>query len=191
MTETRVDVFAIVKDVAVELGDGWTAKAGYWGNNEDAHLHGPDGVCLHVSYNHYNSKTQMSISGDLGALGKFKPYDAETGSINVSLKKTPKQIAGDVTRRLLPIAVPTFAGALERKRASDTDESRRAALAEEIRAALGSGATVSKRGDHEVNLGSYGSSVRVEVDPRYGSVKFKVELPPELAVLLAKAISEL
>ncbi|WNV90291.1 hypothetical protein [Umezawaea sp. Da 62-37] len=192
MTATRVDLFAIAKDVAVELGDDWTATAGHWENDRDAYLIGPDGVRMHMAHGLWRMPDhQMRVSGDLGELQNFKPYNADTGEINVSMKKAPKQIANDITRRLLPIAVPTFTGALERKRAHDTEEFRRAALAEEIRAALGSGATVSSRDDHEVNLGNYGSRVRVEVDPRYESVKFKVELPPELAVLLAKALSEL
>ncbi|XVV02780.1 hypothetical protein ACQPW3_36340 [Actinosynnema sp. CA-248983] len=185
-------MFAIAKGVAVELGDGWSASEGHWSIHEDAYLHGADGVRLHVAFNRYSSSTQMSISGSLGELHEFKPYNADTGSINVSIKKTPKQIAGDITRRLLPITAPTFAEALERKRAHDAEESRRAALAEEIRAALGEGASVNNReNDHGVRLGNWNSATRVEVDPRYGSVKFKIETTPELAVLLAKVIGEL
>ncbi|WP_143532584.1 hypothetical protein [Saccharothrix sp. ALI-22-I] len=190
MTETRVDVFAIAKDVAVELGDGWSASEGHWSHAQDAYLDGPDGVRLHMAQNHYTSKTHMSISGALGELHHFKPYDASTGDINVSIKKTPKQVAGDITRRLLPVAAPVFAEAQKRKRAHEENEARIAALAEEIRAAMGQDAKVSER-DHEVTLGGWNGHTRVSVDPRYGSVKFKIETTPELAVLLAKAIGQL
>ncbi|MCG8926632.1 hypothetical protein [Lentzea sp. CC55] len=194
MTEVRLDVRAIAEGVAAELGEGWTASKGYWESREDAHLHGPDGLRLHVRFNAYASKTQMAISDDLGELHQFKPYDAVSNNINVSIKKTPKQIAGDIKSRLLPKAALVFAATQERKRAHDEREARHAALAEEIRAAFGGDARVSQsaRDPHEVTFGSWRSErVRAEVDPRGGTVTFKVEVHPELAALLAKAIGQL
>lgn len=190
MTERQFDVPAVARDVAIELGEGWSASPGVWDTDEDAFLEGPGGLTLHMRHNKYINKGQFQIGLALRELYDFRSREKSVSDINASVTKMPRQIAGEITRRLLDKAIPVFREALARKRAHDEREAATVRLAEDIRSAIGGSARVNKS-DHQVRLGEYGDETRVEVDPRHGSIVFRVETTPERAIALAQAIGRL
>lgn len=102
-----MDVKAIAGQVATELGDEWAASAGVWGGG-DAYLVGPDDMRIHVRAGGYQHPGKFRISGSLpDGWHEHAPRSYETDApsnpdIGVATTKTAKQIAGDITRRLLP-----------------------------------------------------------------------------------------
>ncbi|WP_394615903.1 hypothetical protein JNUCC0626_40255 [Lentzea sp. JNUCC 0626] len=190
MTEVQMDVPTIAAEIATELGDGWSASLGVSDTNEDAFLIGPDGLELHVRHNRDITKGQFQVGLSLRQLSPFQWLADRLNDINVSTTKTPRRIAGDITSRLLPKAIPVLRDAQTRKRAQEEREAAIASLAEEIRAAMGDSARVNKD-NHFVRLGDYADETRAEIDPRHGSIFFKVTTTPERAILLAQAIGRL
>ncbi|MCX2949920.1 hypothetical protein [Lentzea sp. NEAU-D7] len=189
MTEPQFDVLSIAKEIATELGDGWSASPGQWENKQNAFLTGPDGLEFHFRFNHYASVTHFQIGLSVRGLYRFRPPGMIV-EIQASVRKTPEEIAGDIKRQLLPRALPVLGETLARKRAHDEEEAAIVRRAESIRSALGDRAYVQKQ-DNSVRLGGNDEEMRVEVDARYERVCFTVETTPERAILLAQAIGQL
>ncbi|AIG78445.1 Hypothetical protein AJAP_28030 [Amycolatopsis japonica] len=95
------DVYARTKEIAKELGKGWSAREGAWGNDRDAYLDGPGGEVVHVAGGAtYQNPGRLVIRGTLDH--KHSRYNEPRHEITVSAEKTAAKVAGDITRRLLP-----------------------------------------------------------------------------------------
>lgn len=201
-----MNVFMIAAEVATELGEEWAAKVGAWGD-DDAFLVGPDDMSVHVR--RLADSPQLSIGGRLpDGWHDYAPsrYDSDAPrnpDINVTSKKTPAQIAGDITRRLLP-GYTAYLDAT-RKRKADRDAHYDSVAAHGDRLILLSGGKAKwddpNRGRYsgktqpltEISLRgvpgvSYGS-VRIHGD---GGVHFEnVSLTPEGAEAFFRAMGKL
>lgn len=182
-----MNVLATVRDVAGELGEDWVAAAGNW--DDSVFLHGPDNVSLFVHLGYYGSKAGRLVIGI--NYGDAQDHVPNTGSVDcdphkvitVSPKKTREQIARDITRRLLPDAIPATALARERKLAWDQQESARREQQSRIAAIW----NTQPRPDSEWIFGPYG----VQMQVRQKSVYIESHLLPyeaaeKIAIILAE-----
>jgi hypothetical protein len=100
----RIKAHAIVK----ELGADWkvaTPKDDDSIFDKRVEFLGPDGAKLYLSADGYRNLGKMNVSGghqNHNAYVEHRHYDEKMPEINVSLAKSAKQIAADISRRLLP-----------------------------------------------------------------------------------------
>jgi hypothetical protein len=90
------------------MGDGWAFEARDDVNRWVGILNGPTMEEISVTLNRVKGKGILHISGyfDRVLPRAFSEYRLDVESINVAADKAPKQIAGDITRRLLPAYLP-------------------------------------------------------------------------------------
>src|SRR6266568_3264784 len=129
------------KQIAPELGEGWSAQEGHWvarGEGSDAFLVGPDDVQLHLVAGGYGRSGRLSIDGRLGdELRTHRSYrGASKTEITVADTKTGAQIARDIERRLLPAWRIVLEKAQDRKAAVDVGEHQRDQVAERLAVVL-------------------------------------------------------
>jgi len=116
-----------VQTVAVLLGGELKPprdEAGYAGYFPVA-LDAGGGLCL--TYELWGNKGKISVSGEY-------PQDTRdrAGSINVSITKTPEQVAKDITRRFLPEYKEKYTKAVAIKAERDAWNAKRDAIVDEL-----------------------------------------------------------
>jgi hypothetical protein len=114
---------------------------------------------------------------------EFRPsiYSNQTvSSINVSVSKSPEQVAKDITRRLLPVYLPVLASMVAQRDESDRYRAERHVLATQVAALVG-GKVYQRYGDakalHEVQL-PYSDGIR----PKVTEVEFGVNSTLDIRV---------
>jgi len=189
------DFTAALAPIAEALGDGWSVS-----DTQDSHrgqLAGPDGMRIWVRTESWrtSARGRLFLSGSFDGLHDHT-WKLDRTEISVTLGKTPRQVAADIRRRLLPTYREALDIARQRKADHDAAEAARDALGAEICAALGPGAENSGTGHHghrdhvHVRLGRYGDRVdavfRVP-NGEYG-VEVEIRVHKDLAVGLAAAL---
>ncbi len=125
------------------------------------YLDGKDGVILWCSGSSWHRKAgKIAISGILPRDGGVMGH----GEINVSDQKTPKQIAGDITRRLLPTYLEALAKARDSQRVADAFKAQTdatvAALVKATKGTAGQSGRVHAKGLPSMTVS--GTSIRFE-----------------------------
>ena len=192
------DFTAALAPIAEALGDGWSV-----GTHPDSYrgeLAGPDGMKIWARTENYRaaSRGRLFFSGSYDGLYDHA-WQLDRTEISVTTTKTPRQVAADLKRRLLPKYREGLAIARERQAAHDAQEAERDALAAEITEALGSGAENSGTGHHghrshaHVRLGRYSDAVDAVFKVPSGTYHVEVEIrvSKDLAVRLAAAVGAL
>ena len=94
------EVRDLVTQIAEELGPGWTVAEDRYGNAGRMELHAPDRIelCIQVG------PAQVAVHGIHGDVGGNLPYNygCKEPVIRFSVTKTPRRMAGEIIRRLLP-----------------------------------------------------------------------------------------
>jgi hypothetical protein len=108
---------------------------------------------------------------------EFRPsiYSREfetVSSINVSVTKSPEQVAKDITRRLLPAYLPVLAAMVAQRDESDRYRAERLALATEVAGIVGG--KVYQRGGNEKALHEVQVPYSENEGPRVTEVEFGV-----------------
>src|SRR5207237_685412 len=96
----------LVSKIAPLIGEGWHHQEPEEGGDWRSFAEGPGKMCLFFtnSLGLGGPKGKLHISGSYPA--NYYPRrngDSDKAKINVSLNKTPEQIARDIQRRLLPV----------------------------------------------------------------------------------------
>lgn len=107
----RINVLEIAREVAAEMGEGWTAREGYLDNF--AFLDGPDGESL-------GFYLYIRIGGNYQGyeMVHFHHTDGDP-EITVSPTKEPRSVARDINRRLMGRYLELLAVLRERKAKRD------------------------------------------------------------------------
>jgi hypothetical protein len=176
------------------MPDGWKAKAPADLDN-GVYLDGPDNVQIQITDADLRG-TRYEITGrpsreesrhSSHELDR-KEFRVGREGITASAAKTPAQIAGDITRRLLPAYLPYLAALRARLVADNAHDNRVDTYREALLAAMGAAGTAD--GDEGVRLrieDGYGS-FEVQGD---GGVYFRrLSVPRGLALEIAKAMSK-
>lgn len=186
------------REIARHMPDGWTATEPEDHDN-GVYLNGPDSIRLQITFTDHKG-TRYEINGrptrdewkqasNLASKEvKVRAYRVGREGITVSATKTPAQIAGDITRRLLPSYLTYVAALRERLNASNAADDRVATYRDALLAAIGTAGRAD--GDEEIRLDmedGYGS-LQVRSD---GGVSFRrLSVPRGLALDIAKAMSK-
>lgn len=137
--ETMIEVAGIL-GASVKCPEQEPGSSVFWGGYRFTM---PDGTAFYAgSPDGYDHKGKWHFSPDWPRNGRdyFRPYKDEPGyglSINVSATKTPKQIAADVSRRLLPELVPAYAAMAARAKEYADHDQRTKSLAAHLAALAG------------------------------------------------------
>lgn len=181
--------------IAAELGKGWRAMGdgNDRGGQREAWLHGPRQAVLHAhgsdSGRDRNGK-RLHIEGVLlYGLTKHGDYNAKHHEMSVTAAKTPRQIAAEIQRRLLPEYLPYLATVQQRKVEHDADVARREALLVRLTALWGDRACRPSHVQDEVYL--YGGAGRGKARVLSSTVEFKVEVPHGQAEALTEFLRRL
>lgn len=179
----RINVLKVAREVATELGEGWTAREGYHSNG--AFLDGPDGESLGFYLYDGRIRIDGNYQGYEAVYYRFSDGDPE---ITVSPTKEPRLMARDINRRLMGRYLELLAVLRERKAKRDEQAAREAAAIERLRGVLPN--LVNRNGGSTHDFGGYGL---VQGEARYysGMVKLKVELPEEYALEVAEVIASI
>jgi hypothetical protein len=131
------DILAPIREFAAEvaahLGDGWTAKVGHSGSNDDTlnakvtliDAQGREVYWRWGSYGQpeykgpflFTPADKWTIRGSKDGGTKLYAVGYRDSSIGLSAKHTPKRVAGEITRRLLPDYYAAFSKAVDRDHA--------------------------------------------------------------------------
>lgn len=119
------DMIVRAREVAHHLEGDWKEQDGVFGNGTDAYLYGPDGEKLQIRPGTTTaSRDRFEIYGSLS--NRFTRHNEPRHLITVSPEKTSAQIAGDITRRLLPAYREGMALAVKAKVAHELREAEKA-----------------------------------------------------------------
>ncbi len=127
-------------------------------------------------------KKKLHISGDFPKTekGQYVHYD-QSPSINISDSKTPKQIARDIDKRLLPIYLPKLEKAINQINQINIYDQKRKANIQKMADYF----QVEFQEDKEPSILVYdkinglGSRIQLNGEDR---IKFKLEVTPEMAI---------
>jgi hypothetical protein len=188
----RIDI-TTAREIAAHMPDGWKAKAPADLDN-GVYLDGPDNVRIQITDADHRG-TRYEINGrptrEESRQSSYeldgKKFRTARDGITASAAKTPAQIAGEITRRLLPAYLPYLAALRERLNASNAADDRVATYRDALLAAIGTAGSAD--GDEEIRLhieDGYGS-LQVQSD---GGVFFhRLSVPRGLALEIAKAMA--
>lgn len=97
---SAAEIRILVTQIAEELGSGWTVAEDRYNNAGRMELHGPEGIELCIQF----GPAQVAVRGIHGDVGGKLPYNygCKEPVIRFSVTKTPRRMAGEITRRLLP-----------------------------------------------------------------------------------------
>ena len=191
----------IMRGVASVLG--WAVKD----DSGMLYLSGPDGLCLYFhadGYDRLRIHCSAFAKGLVNATSLWEclPYEqrqwgAKVLKITVTTSKTPKQIAGDITRRLLPTATKLNAIRLQEDQKTRDAQAGRAAL---ISLVLGEMPSIrelhpftyqEQKGENGFTGTIGGTYIKAQSNYRGSSVKMELDLTPEAAVLVAKVLQSI
>lgn len=181
--------------IAAELGKDWRAlgDSNDSGSRQEAWLHGPRQAVLYAhgsDYGRDRNGKRLYIDGVLrGGLAKHGNYIAKRHEISVTAAKTPRQIAAEIQRRLLPEYLEYLATVQQRKVESDAADAKCEDLLARLAAPWGER---SRRTPHAPNtLYLYGDAVKGEARVLSDTVKFKAEMPHAQAEALTEFLRRL
>ncbi len=101
-----MDMQAFAVAMSEALDGAWTVEPGHHGHR-DRYLIGPDGEELHVCYSDWEKTPRLRLSASLPAklatIRHRHGNPAPSHDITVSPAKTPKTVAAETARRLLPV----------------------------------------------------------------------------------------
>lgn len=103
--ERATQTHELAKAVSAELGDGWRAEGSNNGSRWAYLIRAEDGLVLmlHGATKNYDGPIERwAIHGAVWPEGN--DYGLPDASMTVAVSKTPKQIAGDIKRRVLELA---------------------------------------------------------------------------------------
>lgn len=121
-----VDMLALARNVAAELGEGWAGRE--WYHAYGALIDGPDGESLYLRIDTYGTNRRVRISGSYEEFRDITRYGAGDPEITVAPNKAPRLIARDIARRLLPDYRETLETLRYRKARHDAAEMRERAV---------------------------------------------------------------
>jgi hypothetical protein len=181
--------------LAAELGDGWSWVRGTPGGNGDgAEIRGPQGSRFALAI--LNGRLYVKGRQPIGCLGPTV-LDPHRAYITMTLAKTPRQLAADIRRRLLPEYLDAVPLAQERAAAWREGQVAAERLRAHARRELSrvGGLWESRAGDlHPGRIGCLspdGPSVTLDrVDAHQGDPKITVSCPREIAPALLTAIAD-
>lgn len=165
-----------------------------------AKITGPGGAVLHLQYgsHRYDEIPQRLVVSPIwplgldGEYGAYKPREDAASEITVSLNKNAKQIAADITRRLLKAYLPQLAYAQAQK---GVDQNARKAQ-EETAARLativpGSRVSDGKRRDLRGQFWNYGEThYTAQVNYNGTSVNLKVDVSVATAEKILRVLAD-
>lgn len=184
-------ILPTARKVARELDGSWSASEPEHGNG--VYLNGPDNVRLHIThvpaYGGAGDRYEIRGAATRDENGQHRYNDQRPKSITVSASKSAAQIAGDISRRLLPAHVAYVKVQRERLQAHNEYEGRVRVLRDELLAALGAAGSPLERDDTEIYLhltDGYGS---MRVSDR--TVNFnRFSVPGDVAVKIARVLAK-
>lgn len=174
----KVNVVGMILNMSVEFPLDEDMK-----RNKRAHLiKNPQKI--RISNGGYQNEHKLHISGAFPTTIKGEPgyyYGNSQSSINVSDSKTPKQIARDIERRLLPVYLPELEKAVDQVNTINLYHQKRMANIQKMAKYFG----VEFKEDEEPSIWVYekikGLGSKIEA---YGedTVEFELKLSPEVAI---------
>ncbi|HEY0578625.1 MAG TPA: hypothetical protein VGD73_31360 [Pseudonocardia sp.] len=176
--------------VAAELGDRWTAQPGR-GNGQSAHLVGPKGARVHVVMGGYQLAGRVELSWRLPPeLTEHAPSGTVTNrKITVADSTSPRLVARDITRRLLPGLVELLELVTQRKADSDKADVERDAFLDEINSILG-GEKLTYAVDR-LRFGSYNVLPTGDVRVMPSDVEMELRLTRDQTKVIAWALAKI
>jgi hypothetical protein len=102
MGNTTAHILVQTTEIAAMMGAGWSAEPSPHDHmrNVQAILKGPQGELVTVKFSH-SAPGRLLVRGRFGS-DLMLPSDARVHEITVSRERSAGEIAGDITRRLLP-----------------------------------------------------------------------------------------
>ena len=149
-----------------------------------------DSQSIRISNGSYQKENKLHIAGDFpkSTKGESSHY-GEPISINVSVSKTPEQIARDIEKRLLPVYLPELEKAVNQTNSTNIYHQKREANIRKMAEYFG----VEFKEDKEPSIYVYdrikGLGSRIEA---YGedTIKFELELTPEIAIKVSNLLKQ-
>jgi hypothetical protein len=174
--------------VAAELGDQWTARSG---NGQSAHLVGPKGARVHVVMGGYQLAGRVQLSWRLPReLTEHAPNGTVTNrKITVADSTSPRLVARDITRRLLPGLVELLELVTQRKADSDKADVERDAFLDEINSIVG-GEKLTYAVDR-LRFGSYNALPTGDVRVMHSDVEMELRLTRDQTKVIAWALAKI
>lgn len=153
MTDHTTHPHTLARAIAANLPTGWqTVETPF---DHAARIVGPDGVTIHLRVENYGAAAgRLILSGGVPDGTSYPDADThgvDTGRITVAADRDPAAIARDVTRRLLPVVVESWATVSDRIARRLNRAATRDTLAAELAGILGS-RTYTRRGDVAADL---------------------------------------
>lgn len=197
-SDDRVHVFVQATEIATMLGEGWQAQPSPYEHRRDdqAVLLGPEAELIFLTI----SRDRLEISGRLSKeLVEYTPTATELvhltrgrhlNTIMVSRSRRSGEIAGEITRRLLPCYRETMAVAKAKKAQADRFNAEVKGLLTEMAGIFGLHNVHNERDP----IGTYinGPHIHGSVYVRGGDgLKFEVTTDAEIGRRLADAIVRL
>ena len=164
-------------------------------SDEDMHWHRwahlkKDQQSIRVSNGDYQEQNKLHISGAFPT--SIKGESSRYGNpidINVSVSKTPEQIARDIERRLLPLYLPELEKAIDRVNRMNTYHQKREANIRKMAEYFG----VEFKPDKDPSIYVYdkipGLGSRIETSGEE-NVKFTLEVAPDLTIKVFDLLKE-
>lgn len=199
----RKTILDVARQVAPELGEGWSAADGNMADGDDAWLQHTDERKIHLRT--WEGRLIASARVDKDHL-PYDRYDQAHIEITMALTKTSAAIALDIRRRLVKHYDPVFYLAQARQRESRLLGDHRGRFLREIVEAMGVDVDAVRRADPHrhmsqgaVETGKYGDGVHAAVEVPWPTadgvfdlaVQFQIEVPAPLALKVAELIAEL
>jgi hypothetical protein len=177
---TKIELDALVKEIARELGDRWTDVVE---DGERRKLRDPSGMMLYVSAGWQNGKITIGLSTT--GYHDNLPYRLAVPSININPARGATAIAKEIVRRLLPDAAIYYEAMVAAKARDEAYKAKKAAALTELAGVFGFAANDRQLADGRVHefLG------RVTVIIQTGSTTADLEFR-SLSVETAKAICQ-
>ncbi len=183
------DLVNLAKQLAKELGEGWSGGPGY--HNHDAFIHGPNDERLQLLDESWRNRGR----GRVYIIGSLRHYDGLShgvtgGEISVSASRPVDHLARDISRRLLPDYREALEESKRRTAAAEAQEAAWSELERHLLDALSDSHYIEH--SHSITSGTYGED-QCDIDVRRSGdyATFQIHVPHTHAVELARFVESL
>lgn len=196
---TPGSLLTLAKEVAIELDDGWYAEPSPWEHTWPVvYLAGPDGLRVRCETGpswRAAARDRLILTGSFDGMSDHMPRRERRAKITVRADREPVAIAGELTRRLLPVYQEQFAATVERLQRHQTAEEERQRALALVAHTFGGEPWVSRWSHQPDRVGMrtpvFDYHMRAEAHVRQGYVDFDITVPYQHAGQVAEFVAEL